>query len=107
MYSVVELNSKTQEELFTIAIDLKLENWQTLTKEELILKIVEVQSGVPLFKEETLKKKRTRTSAKPSPVEEKNQLLEPENRPENSTEKTPKDCAELLGLKTNFVSLAL
>jgi len=87
MYSVVELNSKTQEELFTIAIDLKLENWQTLTKEELILKIVEVQSGVPLFKEETLKKKRTRTSAKPSPVEEKNQLLEPENRPENSTEK--------------------
>jgi transcription termination factor Rho len=87
MYSVVELNSKTQEELFTIAIELKLENWQTLTKEELILKIVEVQSGVPLFKEETIKKKRTRTSAKPSPVEEKNQLLEPENRPENSTEK--------------------
>jgi transcription termination factor Rho len=87
MYSVVELNSKTQEELFTIAIELKLENWQTLTKEELILKIVEVQSGVPLFKEETIKKKRTRTSAKPSPIEEKNQLLEPENRPENSTEK--------------------
>jgi len=87
MYSVVELNSKTQEELFTIAIDLKLENWQTLTKEELILKIVEVQSGVPLFKEETLKKKRTRTSAKPSPVEEKNPVLELENRPENSTEK--------------------
>jgi len=87
MYSVVELNSKTQEELFTIAIDLKLENWQTLTKEELILKIVEVQSGVPLFKEETLKKKRTRTSAKPSPVEEKNLVLELENRPENSTEK--------------------
>ena len=87
MYSVVELNSKTQEELFTIAIELKLENWQTLTKEELILKIVEVQSGVPLFKEETLKKKRTRTSAKPSPVEEKNPVLELENRPENSTEK--------------------
>ncbi|MEI6521960.1 MAG: transcription termination factor Rho [Bacteroidota bacterium] len=87
MYSVVELNSKTQEELFTIAIDLKLENWQTLTKEELILKIVEVQSGVPLFKEETFKKKRTRTSAKPSPVEEKNPVLELENRPENSTEK--------------------
>ena len=87
MYSVVELNSKTQEELFTIAIDLKLENWQTLTKEELILKIVEVQSGVPLFKEETLKKKRTRTSAKPNPVEEKNPVLELENRPENSTEK--------------------
>ena len=87
MYSVVELNSKTQEELFTIAIDLKLENWQTLTKEELILKIVEVQSGVPLFKEETLKKKRTRTSAKPSPVEEKNPVLELENRTENSTEK--------------------
>jgi len=87
MYSVVELNSKTQEELFTIAIDLKLENWQTLTKEELILKIIEVQSGVPLFKEETLKKKRTRTSAKPSPVEEKNPVLELENRPENSTEK--------------------
>ena len=59
MYSVVELNGKTQEELFTIAIDLKLEDWQTLTKKELIIKIVEVQSGVPLFKEETLKKKRT------------------------------------------------
>jgi transcription termination factor Rho len=87
MYSVVELNGKTQEELFTIAIDLKLEDWQTLTKEELILKIVEVQSGVPLFKEETLKKKRTRTTAKPSSVEEKNPVLELENRPENSTEK--------------------
>ncbi len=87
MYSVVELNGKTQEELFTIAIDLKLEDWQTLTKEELILKIVEVQSGVPLFKEETLKKKRTRTTAKPSTVEEKNPVLELENRPENSTEK--------------------
>lgn len=87
MYSVVELNSKTQEELFTIAIDLKLEDWQTLTKEELILKIVEVQSGVPLFKEETLKKKRTRTTAKPSTVEEKNPVLELENRLENSTEK--------------------
>jgi transcription termination factor Rho len=66
MYSVVELNGKTQEELFTIAIDLKLEDWQSLSKEELILKIVEVQAGVPLFAEESTKKKRTRTISKPA-----------------------------------------
>jgi len=69
MYSIVELNGKTQEELFTIAIDLKLENWQVLTKEELILKIVEVQAGVPLFTDESLKKKRARTISKPKETE--------------------------------------
>jgi transcription termination factor Rho len=101
MYDILVLNKKTQEELFEIATSLKLKKFQSLTKEDLIYRILDEQAiqAIPRKGDEIVDHTKKRFVKKPKSDNNKNPKQN-QKKPQNQNE-NQKNAAQNQAQKPN------